>query len=73
MVAVLGWVAGVVPLFVPRADGSLYNPVSGRCIDLGDFNTTPGTQLWLYDCNLSNAQRWTIPALTTASLPVPSP
>ncbi|MGC3005621.1 ricin-type beta-trefoil lectin domain protein, partial [Streptomyces sp. G35A] len=28
--------------FHPRADGSIYNPVSGRCIDLGNFNTTPG-------------------------------
>ncbi|MFI1063837.1 ricin-type beta-trefoil lectin domain protein [Streptomyces spororaveus] len=60
-------------LFVPRADGSLYNPASDRCIDLGNFNTTPGTQLWLWDCNLTDAQRWSIPALTTTSLPVPSP
>ncbi|MEV0415385.1 LamG-like jellyroll fold domain-containing protein [Streptomyces sp. NPDC050448] len=60
-------------LFVPRADGSFYNPVSGRCIDLGNFNTTPGTQLWLFDCNRSDAQRWSIPALTTTSLPTPTP
>ncbi|MBT2471914.1 ricin-type beta-trefoil lectin domain protein [Streptomyces sp. ISL-66] len=58
--------------FVPRADGSIYNPVSGRCVDLGNYNTTPGTQLWLYDCNPSNAQRWTITTLATAPLPVPT-
>ncbi|MFD4242869.1 ricin-type beta-trefoil lectin domain protein [Streptomyces sp. NPDC058525] len=59
--------------FIPRADGSIHNPVSGRCIDLGDFDTTPGRQLWLYDCNGSDAQRWTIPALSTAPLPTPNP
>ncbi len=59
--------------FLPRADGSLYNPVSGRCVDLGGFNTTPGTQLWLYACNRSAAQRWSIPVLGTAPLPVPTP
>ncbi|QEU78192.1 ricin-type beta-trefoil lectin domain protein [Streptomyces subrutilus] len=59
--------------FLPRANGALFNPVSGRCLDLGGFNTTPGTQLGLYDCNPSNAQRWTIPTLGTARLPLPSP
>lgn len=58
--------------FVPRADGSIYNPASGRCVDLGNFNTTPGTQLWLYDCNPSNAQRWNITMLSTAPLPIPT-
>ncbi|MET9888307.1 RICIN domain-containing protein [Streptomyces sp. NPDC006430] len=58
--------------FLPRADGSIYNPVSGRCMDLGNFDTTPGRQLWLYDCNPSNAQRWTIMTLGTAPLPLPS-
>ncbi|MFD9366816.1 ricin-type beta-trefoil lectin domain protein [Streptomyces sp. NPDC060020] len=59
--------------FLPRADGGIHNPASGRCLDLGGFNTTPGTQLWLYDCNSSPAQRWTIPTLGTAPLPIPSP
>ncbi|MFD9409921.1 ricin-type beta-trefoil lectin domain protein [Streptomyces sp. NPDC059989] len=59
--------------FLPRADNGLYNPASNRCLDLGNFNTTPGTQLWLYDCNSSPAQRWTIPTLGTAPLPLPSP
>lgn len=58
--------------FLPRADGSVYNPNSGRCMDLGNFDTTPGRQLWLFDCNGSDAQRWTIMALATAPLPVPS-
>ncbi|MFB7180622.1 ricin-type beta-trefoil lectin domain protein [Streptomyces sp. NPDC056257] len=59
--------------FLPRADGGIHNPASGRCLDLGGFNTTPGTRLWLYDCNSSPAQRWTIPTLGTAPLPIPSP
>jgi hypothetical protein len=57
--------------FLPRADGSIYNPVSGRCLDLHDGLTTWGQQLQLWDCNGSAAQRWTIPSLTTAPLPVP--
>ncbi|MFC9295498.1 ricin-type beta-trefoil lectin domain protein [Streptomyces sp. NPDC057011] len=59
--------------FHPRADGSVYHPASGRCLDLGNMNTTPETQLWLWDCNPSAAQRWTIPTLGTAPLPVPAP
>ncbi|WP_327254634.1 ricin-type beta-trefoil lectin domain protein [Streptomyces sp. NBC_01244] len=59
-------------IFVPRADGSVYNPVSGRCMDLGSFDTTPGHQLWLFDCNSSDAQRWTITTLGTAPLPIPT-
>lgn len=59
--------------FLPRADNSIYNPVSGRCIDLGNLDTRPGTQLWLFDCNSSPAQRWTIPTLGTAPLPAPAP
>ncbi|MFE1414931.1 ricin-type beta-trefoil lectin domain protein, partial [Streptomyces sp. NPDC058746] len=59
-------------IFVPRADGSIYNPVSGRCMDLGNFDTTPGHQLWLYDCNSSDAQRWTAVTLGTAPLPIPT-
>ncbi|WP_405490194.1 ricin-type beta-trefoil lectin domain protein [Streptomyces sp. NBC_00096] len=57
--------------FFPLANGWLYNPYSGRCVDLAFASTTPGTQLQLWDCNTSDAQRWTVPALTTAPLPVP--
>ncbi len=32
-----------------------------------------GTQLYLWDCNATNPQRWTIRALSTAPLPVPLP
>ncbi|MEU6866522.1 ricin-type beta-trefoil lectin domain protein [Streptomyces sp. NPDC046876] len=59
--------------FLPRADGSIHHPVSGRCLDLGNLNTAPGTQLWLWDCNSGPAQRWTVPTLATAPLPVPQP
>lgn len=31
--------------FLPRADSSIYNPVSGRCLDLGNLDTRPGTPL----------------------------
>ncbi|MCY0940947.1 ricin-type beta-trefoil lectin domain protein [Streptomyces antarcticus] len=60
-------------MFLPRADGALFNPVSGLCLDLGSVNTQPGTPIQLWDCNPSNAQRWTIPILGTARLPLPQP
>ncbi|MFC9824833.1 ricin-type beta-trefoil lectin domain protein [Streptomyces erythrochromogenes] len=59
--------------FLPRADGTIHNPVSGRCLDLGNADTTPGRQLWLWDCSGSAAQRWSVPVLGTAPLPVPVP
>lgn len=59
--------------FLPRADGGIYHPASGRCLDLANLNTTPGTRLALWDCNPSPAQRWTVPILGTAPLPVPAP
>ncbi|OLZ65189.1 hypothetical protein AVW11_17405 [Streptomyces amritsarensis] len=59
--------------FLPRADGTIHNPVSGRCLDLGNADTTPGRQLWLWDCTGSAAQRWSVPILGTAPLPVPAP
>ncbi|MER6776003.1 ricin-type beta-trefoil lectin domain protein [Streptomyces sp. NPDC000656] len=57
--------------FLPHADGTIYHPKSGRCLDTSNMNT--GTQLYLWDCNATNPQRWTIPALSTAPLPVPLP
>ncbi|MFG3002238.1 ricin-type beta-trefoil lectin domain protein [Streptomyces sp. NPDC048340] len=56
--------------FLPRADGSIYNPASGRCVDAS--NMSNGTQLYLWECNNTSPQRWTIPALSTAPLPVPT-
>ncbi|MEU7118614.1 ricin-type beta-trefoil lectin domain protein [Streptomyces zaomyceticus] len=54
----------------PRADGSIYNPQSGRCLDLYQANRTWGTQFKLWSCNGSVAQRWSIPTLLTPALPV---
>ncbi|MEU6759298.1 ricin-type beta-trefoil lectin domain protein [Streptomyces sp. NPDC046685] len=59
--------------FLPRADGGIYHPASGRCLDLGNYDTTPGRQLWLYACHTGPAQRWTVPTLGTAPLPIPTP
>ncbi|WP_354642658.1 ricin-type beta-trefoil lectin domain protein [Kitasatospora camelliae] len=57
-------------VWLPRADGSLFNPVSGRCLDLPWGRPDPGTQLQLFDCNGSSAQKWTTATLGTAPLPV---
>ncbi|GAA2842194.1 hypothetical protein GCM10010441_77920 [Kitasatospora paracochleata] len=46
--------------FIPRADGSIFNPVSGRCVDLPGATTTNGTRLQLWDCNGSGAQVWNL-------------
>ncbi|MEV4641240.1 ricin-type beta-trefoil lectin domain protein [Actinoplanes sp. NPDC049548] len=45
-----------------RADGTLLNPASGRCLDVPDSNRTPGAvQLQLYDCLGTDGQHWQLP------------
>jgi hypothetical protein len=48
--------------FIPRADGSLYNPQSNRCVDDPAFSTTSGTVLQVWDCNGGANQKWNLPA-----------
>ncbi|MEV7416662.1 ricin-type beta-trefoil lectin domain protein [Streptomyces sp. NPDC089919] len=55
--------------FLAHADGTLFHPRSGLCLDIHDTNA--GTQLQLWSCNSTNAQKWSIPILSTAPLPVP--
>ncbi|MEU0184618.1 ricin-type beta-trefoil lectin domain protein [Streptomyces sp. NPDC006207] len=46
--------------FVVRpSDKSLYNPVSGKCVDVPGSNDADSTDLQLYTCNTSAAQQWT--------------
>ncbi|MFK0257436.1 ricin-type beta-trefoil lectin domain protein [Streptomyces sp. NPDC090445] len=51
--------------WLPQADGSLYNPMNNRCMDLPQGRTDNGIQLQLWQCNGSNAQCW--PAAGLAS------
>nr|WSX54116.1 RICIN domain-containing protein [Streptomyces sp. NBC_00974] len=44
---------------------AVYNPVSGRCLDLPNSRIDNGTHLQLRDCNTTNAQRWTSAGLAT--------
>ncbi|MGW8768898.1 ricin-type beta-trefoil lectin domain protein [Streptomyces sp. NPDC055815] len=55
--------------WLPRADGSIYNPASGRCLDMpwGDVAWTRRPAL--FDCNGTSAQRWSVPGLLTPALP----
>ncbi|MFE7560804.1 LamG-like jellyroll fold domain-containing protein [Kitasatospora sp. NPDC057500] len=48
-----------------RADNSLYNPHSGRCLELPGWNTTNGTRLGIWDCHAGANQRWTLNPATT--------
>ncbi|WP_405011245.1 ricin-type beta-trefoil lectin domain protein [Kitasatospora sp. NBC_01539] len=47
-------------VFIPLANGSIYNPVSGRCVDVPNADTTNGIRLALYDCNRTPAQVWSV-------------
>jgi alpha-galactosidase len=31
---------------------------AGKCLDVDDFSTTPGTQAWIWDCNGGSNQIW---------------
>ncbi|HEX4706087.1 MAG TPA: ricin-type beta-trefoil lectin domain protein [Pseudonocardiaceae bacterium] len=48
-------------VFIPRSDGSLFNPQSGRCLDDTGFSTTPGTQAQIWDCTGGANQKWNLP------------
>jgi glycosyl hydrolase family 31/ricin-type beta-trefoil lectin protein/uncharacterized protein DUF5110/carbohydrate binding protein with CBM35 domain len=54
--------ASASQLWTRRADGTLLNPASGRCLDVPDSNTTPGAvQLQIYDCVHTDGQIWRLP------------
>ncbi|MFJ3231223.1 ricin-type beta-trefoil lectin domain protein [Streptomyces sp. NPDC086787] len=42
------------------ADGSLRNTAAQRCLDIPGANTAPSTDLQVYTCNGTSAQRWTV-------------
>ena len=46
------WAAG--------ANGSLVNPASKLCLDEPGSSKVQGTNLWVYTCNGTAAQRWTV-------------
>jgi hypothetical protein len=48
-------------VFIPRSNGSLYNPQSGKCLDDPAGSTSNGTQLEIWDCNGGQNQVWNLP------------
>ncbi|WP_392960111.1 ricin-type beta-trefoil lectin domain protein [Streptomyces sp. LN245] len=56
--------------WLPRADGSIYNPQSDACFDLPRANRDWGQKFMIWACNGTPAQRWSIPTLMTPDLPV---
>lgn len=46
--------------WIPQADGSLKNVLTGKCLDDLGFNTDNGTQLGIWDCNGLPNQKWTL-------------
>ncbi|GAB2705221.1 hypothetical protein GCM10010442_24980 [Kitasatospora kifunensis] len=46
--------------WIARSDGSLYNPASGRCLEIPGWNTTNGTALDVWDCLADANQQWTV-------------
>jgi hypothetical protein len=47
--------------WLPRSDGSLYNPATGWCLTDPGGSTTASTQLIDGTCSASASQQWTIP------------
>jgi hypothetical protein len=41
--------------------GSQITGLAGKCLDVAGANSADGTQVQLYDCNGTNAQKWTRP------------
>jgi hypothetical protein len=42
--------------------GAVRSGVAGKCLDVASANSANGTAVQLYDCNGTNAQRWTLGA-----------
>ncbi|MFE6056408.1 ricin-type beta-trefoil lectin domain protein [Kitasatospora sp. NPDC056446] len=57
--------------WVPLANGALFHPASGRCLDLPGWQVADGTRLQLWDCVYEANQLWTVPTVRTAVLPGP--
>jgi hypothetical protein len=53
--------AGSSQRWIHRADGTLFNTTSGRCLGVPGGVATPGLQLQLLTCNTSAAERWNVP------------
>jgi hypothetical protein len=53
-----------------RSDGSILNKNSGLCLTVKNGSTTEGTPVWLFVCNGSASQKWTVP---TPIIPLPTP
>lgn len=49
-------------VWTPQANGALYNPQSGRCLDLPGWSTERGTQTASWDCTAGADQRWFLTA-----------
>ena len=47
-------------VFIPKSDGALYNPQSGKCLDDTNYGGS-GTQLQIWDCTGNANQRWKLP------------
>jgi ricin-type beta-trefoil lectin protein len=48
-------------VFIPQANGSLYNPQSGKCLDDTNWAANPGVQLQIWDCTGNANQKWNLP------------
>jgi hypothetical protein len=53
------WYATSQKWVYDRQRGTIVNGASGKCLDVQWASTTPGTPVWLWDCNGTDAQRWT--------------
>ncbi|MEU4113935.1 ricin-type beta-trefoil lectin domain protein [Kitasatospora sp. NPDC028055] len=55
------WTNGWVNALSVYAENSpiTYTAQTGKCMDIANANTANGTAVQLYDCNGSNAQKWT--------------
>jgi hypothetical protein len=48
-------------VWLPQSNGALLNPNSGKCLDVPNSNSADSTQLQIYTCNNTGAQKWTVP------------
>jgi hypothetical protein len=58
---------------INNANHTIMNPNSGLYLDDKYSATTNGNQIWIWPSNDTNAQKWTVPSVTTTTPPPTTP
>jgi beta-glucosidase-like glycosyl hydrolase len=59
--------------FSVNANGTITLIMSGKCLDVSDYGTTPGSQVWQYHCTGATNQQWTLNPVAGGGVQIVNP